>query len=287
MLNGNNEQNGQTARKFLPAVIPEKASLFIKSSCGMLRQWIVLAVVFTFLLIMMWAILGDGFSLSRAASRSVSKADAKPYKQMPSTSNPTFSSDASGHKILMEGHWLGMEVGPLTAKLARSLSIPSSVRGVLVDEVTLLSAEQGLLAGDVVVSIAGQDTPGLNSFLEASKKVRSSNKTMISVFRKGNYLSVPIKSGYELGFAQMEAAPMIRPTDTAPHRYYGACTDCHSIGSTGQLSMDMGDTIRRPLAPVVSSSPAPHRNYGKCAKCHKLLDPIFSGHNKIGAPGGL
>ena len=187
----------------------------------------------------------------------------------------------------MEGHWLGMEVGPLTARLAKNLAIPTNVRGVLVDEVTLLSAEQGIMAGDVVVSVAGQDTPDLNQYLEASKKAKSSKEVIIKVYRRGKYISIPIKSNSELGFAQMESAPMIRPSITSPHRYYGPCTNCHTIGNTGQLSADLGDTIKRPLPTVTSGIPAPHRYYGKCALCHKVLDPIFKGHSQIGAPGGI
>ncbi len=289
METNDNEQNHQTARRFLPAIISRRR--LADPSCSLFRQWIMLAIALTFLVLVVWAMMGSsgslqgGRSLRSGLSADQGKTNARSYQRVPLGAKT--SSNPMGRSILMEGHWLGMEVGPLTTRLAKSLVIPPNVRGVLVDEVTLLSAEQGLLAGDVVVSIAGRDTANLDQFLEASKKVRSSRKVVISVFRKGKYLSIPLKSSSELGFAQMEAAPMIRPTDTAPHRYYGPCTNCHTIGNTGQLSADLGDTIRRPLPSVRGGAPAPHRDYGKCAKCHKLLDSIFKGHNQIGAQGGL
>lgn len=284
-----NDNEQKTARQFLPAIISRRKLADV--SCGMLKQWIMLAVVFSFLVIVVWAMLGSngsfqgGRSLRSGSSPGRGKTNARSYQQIPL--GTATSSNSMGRSIFMEGHWMGMEVGPLTDRLAKSLAIPASVRGVLVDEVTLLSAEQGLLAGDVVVGIAGRDTANLDQFLTASRKVKTSKKVVISVFRKGQYLSIPLGSDSDIGFAQMEAAPMIRPTDTAPHRYYGPCTNCHTIGSTGQLSVDLGDTIKRPLPSVRGGVPAPHRSYGKCAKCHKVLDPIFKGHNKIGAQGGL
>lgn len=284
-----NDNEQQTTRRFLPTIISRRK--LDDLSCGMLKQWVMLGVVFTFLVLVVWAMLGSNSSIqSGRSSRSGSsagrgKTNAKSYQ--PISSGAAIFSSPMGRSIFMEGHWMGMEVGPLTSRLATSLAIPASVSGVLVDEVTLLSAGQGLLAGDVVVSIAGQDTANLDQFLEASKKVKTSKKVVISVFRRGKYLSIPLRSDSDIGFAQMEAAPMIRPTDTAPHRYYGPCTNCHTIGSTGQLSADLGDTIKRPLPSVRGGAPSPHRNYGKCAKCHKVLDPIFKGHNQIGAQGGL
>jgi len=277
----NGEQNHQKARSFLPAILPEKE--FADPSCKILKQWVMLAAVFTLLVLIVWAMVGNGSSQSDKPRRSASSVnqkatDVRPYQQTPSN-----AVSSLGRKILMEGHWLGMEVGPITSELAKELGIQPNVKGVLVDEVTLLSAEQGLLAGDIVVSVAGQNTEDLYQFLEASKKVKSSEKVAITVFRQGRHLNIPIKSDSELGFAQMEAAPMIRPTDLAPHRYYGPCTNCHTIGNTGQLAVDLGDTIRRSLSPIRSGTPAPHRDRGACANCHKILDSIFSGHENINA----
>ena len=280
MIKDNGEQNNQIAQSALPATFPPKEPA--RPTCKNLKQWIMLAGLFTFFVVIVWAMLGDGFSQSDKPRRAPpfsakqKSTNVKSHQQTPS--NAVYSS---GRKIFMEGHWLGMEVGPITLELSKNLGIPPDVKGVLVDEVTLLSAEQGLLAGDIIVSVAGQDTADLNQFLEASKKVKSSKKVAITVFRKGRHLNIPIKSNDELGFAQMEAAPMIRPTDTSPHRYYGACTNCHAIGNTGQLGVDLGDTIRRPLSAVRSDVPAPHRDRGSCAKCHKTLSKVFSGHSRL------
>lgn len=285
MIKNNGEQNNQIARSFLPASFPPKDSFF--PSWGTLKQWIMLAVIFAFLVVIMWAMFGSGSPQSDKPQRGVYPARRAPSVKQQTTNvksslqTPSNAVSSPSRKILMEGHWLGMEVGPITSEFAKEIGIPPNVKGVLVDEVTLLSAEQGLLAGDVVVSVAGQNTEDLYQFLEASKKVKSSKKAVLTVFRQGRYLNVPIKSNSELGFAQMEAAPMIRPTDTSPHRYYGPCTNCHNIGNTGQLAIDLGDTIRRPLPAVRNDLPAPHRDRGACVICHKTFSKVFSGHSQI------
>lgn len=279
MIKDNGEQNNQIVRRVSLETFPTRESFW--PSCETLNQWIMLAVIFTFLVIITWAILGDGSSQSDNLQRRASSVKRQSANVKSSLQTPSNEMSPPGRKILMEGHWLGMEVGPITSELAKKLGIPPNIKGVLVDEVTLLSAEQGLLAGDIVVSIAGGNTEDLYQFLKASKKVKSSKKAVITVFREGRYLNIPIKSNSELGFAQMEAAPMIRPTDISPHRYYGPCTNCHTIGNTGQLAIDLGDTIRRPLPAIRSGTPAPHRDRGTCAKCHKILSGIFSGHNQI------
>jgi len=56
-------------------------------------------------------------------------------------------------KVLQEGHWIGLEVIGLSSAIARANNIPDDVRGVLIDEVTLLAAESGLLAGDVITGV--------------------------------------------------------------------------------------------------------------------------------------
>jgi len=279
MIKDDDEQNYQIERSFLPMTFSPKG--YAKPSRKTLKQWIILAAIFTFLIVIAWAIFGDGYSKSGKPRRFAFAARQKSPNVKPLQQTPSNAVSSPGRKILMEGHWLGMEVGPITSELAKSLVIPPNVKGVLVDEVTLLSAEQGLLAGDIIVSIDGQNTEDLYQFLAASKRVKSSKKVAITVFRQGRYLNIPIESNSELGFAQMEAAPMIRPTDTSPHRYYGPCTNCHAIGSTGQLGVDLGDTIRKPLPGITSGTPAPHRDRGACAKCHKMLSKVFSGHTQI------
>ena len=62
---------------------------------------------------------------------------------------PSPAQQNAARKVLVEGHWLGMELIPITPELAREYKLPHGVAGLLVDEVTLEAAESGLLAGDV------------------------------------------------------------------------------------------------------------------------------------------
>ncbi|HIJ60522.1 MAG TPA: PDZ domain-containing protein, partial [Nitrospirae bacterium] len=70
-------------------------------------------------------------------------------------------------KIWQEGHWIGLEVGPLTPALAQANGIPQGIKGVLVDEVTLLAAASGIIAGDVITAINDKATGDLYAFKEA------------------------------------------------------------------------------------------------------------------------
>ncbi|MHC4145863.1 MAG: magnetochrome domain-containing protein [Planctomycetota bacterium] len=73
-----------------------------------------------------------------------------------------------------------------------------------------------------------------------------------------------------LGFAQMEAAQPILPGALRPHRYMGACTDCHIFMKTGgQLPTDAGDIPPKP-PPIRAGAKAIHRYRGSCATCHTI-----------------
>jgi len=52
-------------------------------------------------------------------------------------------------------------------------SVPPGTKGVLVDEIALVGAESGILAGDMILAIEGVATPDLNAFTEATRKVKN------------------------------------------------------------------------------------------------------------------
>ena len=176
---------------------------------------------------------------------------------------------------LQEGHWIGLEVIPLTAAIAAANNIPPKVNGVLVDEVTLLAAEAGLLAGDVITAINGKKINDLKSFWLATKDTAQSNRATISVFRGGTQKDLGIFCTEFLGVAQMEAAPMILATARSPHGYYGPCDQCHVISKTplnlGQLAKDQGDSLIKVAPNIRRGTPPPHRNRGNCKNCHVIL----------------
>lgn len=176
---------------------------------------------------------------------------------------------------LQEGHWIGLEVISLTPAIAKANSLPPEVAGVLIDEVTLLAAEVGLLAGDVITAVNDKKVVDLKSFWQATKDLGQSNRATVSVFSGGNNKNIVVFSTEALGMAQMEAAPMILATDKSPHGYYGPCDKCHAISktplNTGQLAKDQGDILTK-AAPVIRKGiPAPHRRRGTCTSCHVVL----------------
>jgi serine protease Do len=179
--------------------------------------------------------------------------------------------NAAGKKFI-EGHWLGLEVIPLTAELAREYQIPKGQTGVLVDEVTLESAESGILAGDMVQSISGFPTPDLKAFFQATQRVQEKERAQVGIGRRGSKMTfvMTARNTEILGFAQMEAAQPIQPGAPRPHRYMGACTSCHVFMQTGgQLPTDAGDILPNP-PPITKNPKAPHRDRGRCAACHTI-----------------
>ena len=176
---------------------------------------------------------------------------------------------------LQEGHWIGLEVIPLTAAIAEVNFISPDVAGVLIDEVTLLSAEAGLYAGDVITAVNDRKINDLKSFRLATKDLAQSNRVNLSVYRGGKYINILVFSTEALGIAQMEAAPMILATAKSPHGYLGPCDRCHAISRTAlnsnQLLKDQGDALTKVAPNIRMGTPPPHRNRGTCTKCHVVL----------------
>lgn len=187
-------------------------------------------------------------------------------------------------KQLIEGHWIGGEVIPLTPAIAKANSIPPDVVGVLLDEVTLLAAAAGLYAGDVITAINGKKVTDLKSFQQATKDVAQSNRATVSVHSGGKNKDVLVFSTEALGMAQMESAPMILATDRSPHAYYGPCDKCHVISTNAtriktapnalnpnELLKDAGDNLTKVAPNIRQGTPPPHRNRGTCTLCHVVL----------------
>ncbi|MCP4678540.1 MAG: PDZ domain-containing protein [Deltaproteobacteria bacterium] len=176
------------------------------------------------------------------------------------------------HPPFQEAHWQGLEVIPLTRGLRRVLKIGPKLSGVLVDDVTLPADEQSFQAGDLVTSVRQTPTPDLNSFIDASDKIRDRRRVELQVARNGQSLSLVLTAlGERLGTANGETAPMIKPGSPPPHGNQGPCTSCHRIGTTGQLPVDQGDLLSRKAPPIRAGSPPPHRNRGECAACHTIV----------------
>ena len=175
----------------------------------------------------------------------------------------------------IEGHWIGLETIPLTPAIAQANSIPPEVTGVLIDEVTLLSAAVGIVAGDVITGINGKRVTDLKSFQAATRDTAQSTKATVTLFSGGAAKTMTVVGTDVMGVAQMEGAPMILATARSPHPYYGPCDRCHAIAKTGaninQLLKDQGDALNKVAPNIRAGTPPPHRNRGKCTSCHVVI----------------
>ncbi|MBT7478206.1 MAG: magnetochrome domain-containing protein, partial [Gammaproteobacteria bacterium] len=193
------------------------------------------------------------------------------------------ASASSGNFIgadikLYEAHWQGMDVMKLTAELRKQLGYPMGMQGVIINEVTLNAALSGMLGGDIIVAVKDMPVVDLETFQFATRQVKDLRHAAVTVMRKGErkdlngrymmrQMVYMIRARLELGFAQVEGAPMILPGDPRPHAYRGPCTDCHTVGS-GTFTMPDPDLIILPPPNLTSAEIAagkrPHRDRGAC-----------------------
>lgn len=182
-------------------------------------------------------------------------------------SPPIYRGTDNHMKKIVEAHWQGMEVVPLTWELAAKLGIPLNEKGVLVDEATLASADSGLIAKDIIKSISGIKITNLNEFYAVTRRLRNQKRAPLGIKRGNNTMTIDLIAPDDLGFAQLESAPMVLAGSIPPHRYRGPCTNCHAIGSTGQLHPDPDNVTLAP-PPISKKTKSPHRYRGKCKSCH-------------------
>ena len=186
---------------------------------------------------------------------------------------PSPAQQKAAQKVLVEGHWLGMELIPITPELAQEYKLPAGVTGLLVDEVTLEAAESGLLAGDVLQSINNIPIKTLGDFAQETRRIESLPAVTLGVVRNGKPTAIMLRSSWgKLGVAQNEAAQPIQPGAISPHKNWGrACTDCHIIMKNGgQLQTDAGDILPVP-PPIIKNVMAPHSYRGQCNTCHAIM----------------
>jgi hypothetical protein len=186
---------------------------------------------------------------------------------------PSLPEPPSLSKILpfQEAHWQGIEVVPSTAALRRVLKITSDAKGVITDETTWPADMQGFQAGDLITSVGEVPTPTLEDFIQATARVRDRRRTEIELLRQNKVYSIVLSAMQErLGTANGETAQTIKAGSRSPHGYLGACTNCHHIGSTGQLAVDQGDLLSRAAPSIRAGQLMPHRDRGECATCHKI-----------------
>jgi len=131
---------------------------------------------------------------------------------------------------------------------------------------------EGFWAGDLITSVGQVPTPTLESFIEAADRVRDRRRAEVQILRKNKPHGLVLTALRErLGTANGETAPMIKPGSRPPHGYKGACTNCHRIGTTGELAVDQGDLLTRAAPPIRAGQTPPHRDRGTCTACHTIV----------------
>ncbi|MBF0212562.1 MAG: PDZ domain-containing protein [Magnetococcales bacterium] len=215
-------------------------------------------------------------------------ANNQPFAAVPATIVPTETTaitapvigkgmDGAGLKPylnpkakLSEGHWKGLEALPLSIELKKKLKLPIELEGLLIDEVTLNAAEAGLLAGDVLVAVNGKPVRSLEDLVMETRRVQMAKSASMLIYRKGKMQQFMLVAKNNLGFAQVETAPMILPGEIMPHPYRGPCTQCHAIGTTGHIVPDP-DGIILPPPPIRANAVSPHKDRGPCQACHTFI----------------
>ncbi len=181
-----------------------------------------------------------------------------------------------------EAHWMGMDVRRLDSELRGKLRFPSGLLGILVGQVSMESSMSGLLGGDVITQVNNIAVSTLEEFQAATKTVKDLKESSMTVLRKTNVMdtagryqvrgmSLTLRTDAELGFAQLEGAPMILPGDQRPHPDRGPCTNCHAIGTGWELTPDPDMVTMNP--PPITKAQAdhkqqPHQDRGPCIACH-------------------
>ncbi|GMT42941.1 MAG: hypothetical protein IEMM0002_1352 [bacterium] len=184
---------------------------------------------------------------------------------------PKKTSTTSNNIKLSEGHWQGLEALPLTSELKTKLQLPEGIKGLLVDEVTLNAAASGILGGDILTAVNGRKVHSLKDFVRESKRVKNRNSVRLTLVRYGRPVALTLRSTQELGFVQVETAPMILAGAILPHPYRGSCTMCHLIGNTGHVKPDP-DGIVLPPPTIRAGMESTHRDRGVCFACHVIVN---------------
>ncbi|MBI4704533.1 MAG: hypothetical protein HY744_25805 [Deltaproteobacteria bacterium] len=190
----------------------------------------------------------------------------------PPTPPAAVSAGSSGAALpFHEAHWQGLELVPNTPLLARSLGLPAGAQGVIVDEATMPSDGAGFQAGDLVTAVGSVPTPDLAAFIRATERVRHRRRAAVQILRGATAFDLVLTAMRErLGTANGETAQTIAPASRAPHGYQGPCTDCHRIGTKGQLPADQGDLLDRTAPLIPAGRAAPHEDRGPCTACHAI-----------------
>ena len=102
------------------------------------------------------------------------------------------ATSTAGDQTAVSSEW-GCTLSPLTADLVRTLSLPASVKGVVVVAVAPvgLAKTAGILPGDVIVAVNRQETEDLASFYKA---IQNQESVVLGIYRNGQTLYLQLQT---------------------------------------------------------------------------------------------
>ena len=105
---------------------------------------------------------------------------------------PPLDTDPASNPAVVSSEW-GCTLSPLTADLVQKLSLPSSIRGVVVVAVAPvgLAKTAGILPGDVIVAVNRQETEDLTSFYKA---IQGQESVVLGIYRNGQTLYLQLQA---------------------------------------------------------------------------------------------
>ncbi len=117
----------------------------------------------------------------------------RPSNVIQTAFGPPAQTDPNAGQTAPGAEW-GCTLSPLTPDLMQKLSVPSSIRGVVVVAVASsgLAKTAGILPGDVIISVNRQATPDLALFYRTIKDQQS---LVLGIYRGGQTLYLQLQAG--------------------------------------------------------------------------------------------
>ena len=124
------------------------------------------------------------------------------------------SREAEGINQPMElrGVWLGMRLAGSESATARELGVPENVKGVVVAEVSRgndsRASSAGILPGDVVVQVDGQDVESLEELHDLSNRIDVARPLPVQILRQGQPFVLMLPPPANLGLQPAAVTPV-------------------------------------------------------------------------------
>ncbi|MGH6855278.1 MAG: Do family serine endopeptidase [Aestuariivirga sp.] len=125
---------------------------------------------------------------------------------IPASTAETVIGSLKGNGTVTRG-WLGVQIQPVTAEIAESLSLDSD-KGAIVADVTEDSPAlaAGLKTGDTILKVDGKDIADARELAKRVAKIKPGTAVPVTIVRDGKTMDVPVKIGTMPGEQKMASA---------------------------------------------------------------------------------